>query len=281
MNNECRRVLERISGGMSFGDRAEDWAAWWRNNEAAFTFEHATAPRTPDPRPAHAPSDTRVDPTFYGLRVESERVCFVIDVSGSMKDPTQQSDGVNSTRIDVAKRELEKIIGELPPGSFFNIISFNAEVESWVDKLGEIPKGIDTRARKAPSTGDPRYKESLSPADKEALRKQREAEQQKKLDDALRDRARAWVQKLAADGGTNMNDALELAFSDPLVDTIFLLTDGMPSVGKRIDPEAIRVAGRGWNSTRRIKLNTVAIGSELPLVMELAQDNLGQYRYCP
>ncbi len=286
MNSECCHALERISGGLNFGDRAADWAAWWHNNEATFAFVHSSSPSTPDPRSPRPVSDTSVKAEFYGIRVESQRVCFVIDISGSMNEPIKEArEGVTS-RIDVARRELGRIIGDLPPGSLFNIISFNVDVDPWLDRVGDSLPGTNARGaspKHGPSTGDERTREKekeKEPVMGEAQR-QKEAEQVAKRDAALRTKARAYVDKLQAAGGTNINDALELAFEDHDVDTIFFLTDGKPSVGRRIDPDAIREAVRGWNATRHVKLNTIAIGEENPLVKQLAQDNGGQYRYFP
>jgi hypothetical protein len=281
INTECCHALERISGMTNF-DRAQDWKQWWANNEEGFAFGHSKSPSTSGPRPARAASDTSVKAEFYGIKVESQSVLFVIDISGSMVEPVKESGAGTVSRIDVAKRELTKIIGELPPGSLFNIISFNATVEPWLDRVGDPPPGTNARGaspRRGPSTGDPRNKEKEP--EKDEAQKQKEAEQRAKRDEALRGKARAWVDKLQAAGGTNINDALEMAFEDREVDTIFFLTDGEPSVGKRIEPESIREAVRGWNATRRVKLNTIAIGEERPLLKELAQDNGGQYRFFP
>ena len=44
-------------------------------------------------------------------------------------------------------------------------------------------------------------------------------------------------------GGTNIHDALELAFEDERVDTIYLLSDGAPSTGPIVQRR--RAAGRG------------------------------------
>jgi hypothetical protein len=287
MNSECCHALERISGGLNFGDRAADWATWWHNNEATFAFAHSSAPSTPDPRPSRPVSDTSVKAAeFYGIRVESERVCFVIDISGSMNEPIKQPEEGVTSRIDVARRELGRIIDELPPGSLFNIISFNVDVDPWLDRVGDSLPGTNARgasAKHGPSTGDDRNREKekeKEPALDEAAR-QKEAELAAKRDAVLRTKARAYVDKLKASGGTNINDALEMAFADHDVDTIFFLTDGKPSVGRRIDPDEIREAVRGWNATRHVKLNTIAIGEENPLVMQLAQDNGGQYRFFP
>lgn len=78
--------------------------------------------------------------------------------------------------------------------------------------------------------------------------------------------------------GTNIFDALELAFADPKVDTIFLLTDGEPSVGKVVAPEAILEEVRRWNRTRQIVIHCIGLGIDSELLKRLAADTGGQYR---
>lgn len=71
--------------------------------------------------------------------------------------------------------------------------------------------------------------------------------------DALR-----WVRALRPDGETNISDALELAFQHPDVDTIYFLTDGMPTHGKTTLTDEILGQVRGWNAGRSVRVNTIA-----------------------
>jgi hypothetical protein len=279
MLGECRATLERLSGGMNFGDKVDDWATWWKNNEETFQFpKKSGAGRTSGPRPR---SGTSVPVEYYGIEVESLRVCFIIDISGSMTTAMKDTEAGGSQRIDSAKRELGKIIDALPPGSLFNVISFADNVEGWLDHVGALPSGVQGKptggVRGGPSTGDARDKEKEK-GKGEAQRK-KDAEEQKKLDDALRAKAHNYVKGLKAEGGTNIHDALELAFEDPGIDTIFFLTDGTPTAGREVDPDMIRAAVKRWNAVRKVKLNTIAIGTQNALVKQLAADNGGEYRF--
>jgi len=78
-------------------------------------------------------------------------------------------------------------------------------------------------------------------------------------------------------GGTNIHDALELAFRDPDVDTIYLLSDGEPTVGKIVDVTELAAAVRRWNYTRQIVVHTISLGTDSKLLQQLAQDSGGQY----
>ena len=279
MSIECERALARMSG-MNFGDRVEDWATWWKNTEATFEFPKSSGnAKTAGPRPPRLDTGTGVA-KFYGIEIESKRVIFVIDISGSMMDPTKDPVAPGTPRIEVAKRELAKIVDELPPGSLFNIITFNDSVEGWLDHIGDLPSNLGPgtggkKGGKAPATGDPKKDEKP----KDDAEKKRDDEKQKKLDDALRAKAKEYVSRLSANRGTNIYDAFEKAFDDPVVDTIFFLTDGLPSVGEETDPQLIREAVARWNLTRKIKINTIAIGFNFDYLHSISSDSGGEHKY--
>jgi hypothetical protein len=92
-----------------------------------------------------------------------------------------------------------------------------------------------------------------------------------------RAQAHEWVERLGASGGTNVYDAMQMAFEDPDVDTIFVLSDGEPSVGTVIDPYGIRKDVASWNEHRQIRIHTIAIGGNLEILEWLAKDSGGRY----
>lgn len=85
------------------------------------------------------------------------------------------------------------------------------------------------------------------------------------------------IGKLRPVGGTNIHDALELAFRDTEVDTIYLLTDGQPSAGKITDVQDLADEVRRWNRTRQIVIHGIAIGAESELLKRLAAESGGSY----
>ncbi len=72
-------------------------------------------------------------------------------------------------------------------------------------------------------------------------------------------RAMAYVRRQEPVNGTDAYDALQLAFADPEVDTIFFLSDGHPSAGAVVDPDLILAEVRAWNRFRRIHVHAVAL----------------------
>jgi hypothetical protein len=87
------------------------------------------------------------------------------------------------------------------------------------------------------------------------------------------------VEELQPRGGTNIFDALETAFRDPDVDTIYLLTDGQPSSGMLLDPDAIADEVKRWNYRRQIVVHGISIGLDSKLLKRLAAESGGTYVY--
>ncbi len=65
------------------------------------------------------------------------------------------------------------------------------------------------------------------------------------------------LEKLRSGGETNAYGALEAAFADPEVDTIYLLSDGAPTVGAQSIPTLIRMQVQEWNRDRRVIINCI------------------------
>ncbi len=87
------------------------------------------------------------------------------------------------------------------------------------------------------------------------------------------------VKALAPGGGTNIFDALEKAFQDPGVDTIYLLTDGEPSAGRLVAVDDIVDEVRRWNRQRQIVIHCIGLGIDSQLLKRLAQESGGSYKY--
>ena len=92
-----------------------------------------------------------------------------------------------------------------------------------------------------------------------------------------RDESKKFASALRASGGTNIHDALELAFEDVRVDTIYLLSDGAPSAGPITDPTELRDEIARWNSVRGVTIHCIAVGQDHPLLRGLATDSSGKY----
>jgi len=92
-----------------------------------------------------------------------------------------------------------------------------------------------------------------------------------------RDEAKAYIEKIGANGGTNLYGALKVAFEDKDVDTIFVLSDGEPSVGEVTDPTMIREHVKAWNEHRQIVINTIQIAGQFQVLDWIAEDSGGTH----
>lgn len=238
MRSEFANVLWRLTG-QPYADNAEGWANWWKENGERFQLlSDADLEKVKSGEEEwRLRQTTRVETKFFGIRIISHRVIFIVDVSGSMNEGlvNDYRGSAGKNRMEVAKGELAKCIKGLDPGALFNIYAFSSGVDTWLDG-------------------------SLAAANEQN-----------------RESALTFVEKLGALGGTNLYGALKAAFEDPDVDTIFVLSDGEPSEGDVTDPMMIREHVRAWNQHRHVQLNTIAIGGRFRVLEWLAGDSNGTY----
>ncbi len=206
------------------------WREFWAKASADFKIP----PRPDEAKPRHGqPSAAKADTaaTYWDIPVRSERVAFVVDVSGSMRETIGTG---KVTRLDEAKRQLLRVLEVLPAKAKVNIVGFGTTTTAWAERL----QPLDKRRRKA---------------------------------------AAEFVQALEIRGATNVHDGLKVAFDDPEVDTIFLLTDGYPSAGEIVAPDRLARAVAAWNLGRGIRIHTVAIGGPSTLLERLAEESGGEH----
>ncbi|MDE0738377.1 MAG: HEAT repeat domain-containing protein [Planctomycetota bacterium] len=96
---------------------------------------------------------------------------------------------------------------------------------------------------------------------------------------AVRKKALAYAKGLTTGGGTNIFDTVERALKDPLVDTIYLLTDGAATTGRFKDADGMLAGIREFNRTRGITIHCIAFGREVEWMRKCAEQNGGKYRY--
>ena len=223
--------------GQPFRTRWGNWEAWWEKEGAGFKpiSKSELRKRRKEEEERRLRQVTAVK--FFGIRIISHRVIFIIDVSGSMNEVTraQYVGDQGEPRITVAQRELKKCIDGLDQKALFNILTFSGGVDPWLED------GVQDAGARS------------------------------------RDEAKEFVDRLGAMGGTNLYGALRQAFEDPDVDTIFVLSDGEPSTGDVIDPFEIREHVQRWNAERDIEINSIAVGGSFQILEWLAEDSGGTH----
>jgi HEAT repeat protein len=230
--------------GNDLGPDAGPWKAWYEANRD-------TLPIRPRPRKGEtpAPSMGTTSASFFNVPILSDRLLFILDLSGSMRDP---SPGSPDPKLEVARRGMIDTVRALDPRARFGILGLGSdedgrysmrEQKTWGGRLALLP---------------------ASPAAKA---------------DAER-----FMRRLEARGWTNIYDALEYAFGDPDADTIFLYSDGGASRGIfSANGEILEHVAR-MNRFRKIVIHTVEVpGEKNPadnrrLLARLAEESGGTCR---
>jgi HEAT repeat protein len=174
---------------------------------------------------------------FYGVPVISSRVIFVLDTSGSMSEDFEIGLGHTTEKGTRLSIAKKQLIRAL-------------------DRIGKGEKFnmifFDSHARA--------WMNELT-----------------KMSDAAKKYAVDFVKAQKPDGVTAMYDALKIAYRDPEVDTIYLVTDGYPEGGEIQDPDKIRQRVRAWNKLRLINIHCISVGGDIDLLRGLAADSGGTY----
>ena len=101
----------------------------------------------------------------------------------------------------------------------------------------------------------------------------------RKLSSGNRRELLEYVGKIKLAGGTNTYGALMLAMEDPDVDTIYLLTDGVPSSGELTNADDILDAVQRENRVRQVVIHSISIGLNSTLLKDLAAMTGGEYKF--
>ena len=212
------------------GKGSKRWAQWWRDAGEAFEVPTLEGAQAELAARQERREEGATQSSFYGLNITSDRVCFVLDLSGSMNFRSRGG----QTRLQILKEEMDRFLDAYPSGHLFNMIFFGNEAERWEEGLTV-------------------------------------------MSDKVRTVAKQHVRGLEAPGATAVYDGLYAAFEDPLVDTIYLLTDGGPSGGQIDDRDEIVMEVKRWNSLRHIVIHTVAVGRESLLLEALSAATNGDH----
>ena len=146
MVTELADILWHLTA-QPFRADAKQWKRWWEKDGASFKFptpeEFLKRQRERDVREEKQVSQSfrgvKVDSRFFGLRITSHHVAFVIDVSGSMEErlPGQEKGGAGPSRIEVARKELVACLEALEAGTRFNILPFSSGITPWKEEAVE------------------------------------------------------------------------------------------------------------------------------------------------
>ena len=253
MDVRLDRLLEGLTGQSVVRGSVAPWKDFWAREGATFTVRPATKPGDA------APAADKYE-RFFDLQVESDRVLFVLDFSGSMAEPVQlqarttgAAPGVKTTKAALVTSELKKLILSLPDGALVNLVVFGDEVRIWRQE-GNRPALV-------------------------------------RLDDETRDDLLGnFLDNLRPSGSTNLYGALEtaLGFGDRGLydkyyaagfDTLYVISDGAPTAGKIVDKDEIRRRVREANNLRKIAIHCITFGdrNDTDFLRPMAEENGGRH----
>ncbi len=146
-NDERWRVRSEATHALAFitqqrkGVVAEAWRRWWEKHGATF--------RVP-PIKQDASDERQSVASFFGIPIDSDRVVFVIDVSGSMEAAARKG----KTRRELATAQLFAAAQSLPGKPRINVVLFSNKTERWKTQLTKLePKQLGRFLKKRKSGG--------------------------------------------------------------------------------------------------------------------------------
>lgn len=253
MDVRLHKLLEGLTGQTVARGSVSPWKAFWAKEGAAFTVK-------PKAAPGAAPPAADKYEKFFNLEVESDRVLFVLDFSGSMAEPvtltartTGAAAGQATTKAALVVSELKKLVMSLPDGALVNFVVFSDEVRVWRQEGGH-PALV-------------------------------------KLDDDTRDDLLGnFLDSLRPNGPTNLYGALDKAldfggrglfdkYYATGFDTLYVITDGAPSAGAIVDKQEIRRRVRESNQLRRVAIHCITFGdkNDTEFLAPMAEENGGRH----
>lgn len=158
------KVLVEVTG-KNMGLASEDWRKWWELAERSFEFPKGEKGVT---------AVKAYDLDYFGIEVASGQIAFLVDASSSMlqtvavkrrldedddqktpggggvtrrgpaegageeKEGGGEEKGLKARKIDILKKELVRVISELPAKTQINIIYFHTTFHPWKKKLQSL-----------------------------------------------------------------------------------------------------------------------------------------------
>ena len=259
LKTDLRGALKSLTG-KDFRTNVELWSRWWE--EAAANFEvPAVATEIEADATAKEQAAKELGVTFFGIETDSQKVLFVLDLSGSMNfsmvardnptddrsKPFDMPQEGEISRLSAAKRSLVQALGGLRDGAQFGLVMYASDVFALQDGLLEMKTKVRAEILE-------------------------------------------YVDELEAQGGTNIYGALDHAFwmigleggdewAEPAVDTIYFLSDGRASVGTTTDPDEILAFVAERNRNAGIVIHTIGLSGaqDAHFLRSLAEQNDGTY----
>jgi uncharacterized protein YegL len=267
LRDDIRDMLRTLTG-QNFEADPEDWKRWYGENLAAFEGPEAKTALFGAFKSKGPPPEKK---GVYGIESRSRRILFIIDTSGSMKDPLKQGpaaagtatgltadeeEELRSSKMAIAKRELTRAVRALEADAHFNIVAYATHIVRWKDAMVKADMPVKNEAYQ--------FISELQPA------------------------GGTWTYGALQEGFRLSGMGVTDKYYDPAVDTIYLISDGAPTDNNMdkpqfMDAKIILEAVREWNRLGRVLIHAVAVDSKaaggafVQFMKSLAAENGGQY----
>lgn len=220
-------ALVSLTGARFPYDQVDSWQRWWEKIRDEFKVVDAPETKEKD-------GVTSTGSSFFGIPVRGSRVLFIVDTSGSMLEPMRAGSTVTTgfagkPKMEAAKHELTTVVEKLTADCSFNMVWFSSQGELWNKDMVEA--NAKNKKRFAKSVAD-----------------------------------------LRADGATNLWEGLRLglkleSFANGAqygqnYDEVFILSDGIPTLGDVRDPRELLGLIRETNRYSRVVINTIYIAGD-------------------
>ena len=265
-------ALTRLTG-KDLGPSTFQWEGWWeQKGKTIKTLTRGSAEAFSTLKEKLAEEANTV--SYHGLRILSDRFIFIFDSSESMKEkyvpPEQREDNLGKpgekgrtvvadpldpaskaqkdplqTKLAVAQKNLKKVLNGLKDGKRFDIIQFESIITDFI-----------------------------------RLKLEKEPDKLAVLNIESRQKALAFVDQARPQGQTYMLRALETAFKNEEVDTIYLLSDGAPTPPETAGMNVILERLRKLNRLRSVKINTIGFDlkeKEKEFLRTMADEHFGVF----
>ncbi|MEW6746422.1 MAG: HEAT repeat domain-containing protein [Planctomycetota bacterium] len=264
------QALVAVTGQNFPLDRAR-WRWWWDEYGAGYRL--LTDEEIEDAKRRSAEAIARYEgpdkKTYHEIVTLSQRLLFVIDISASMRDKITIPPGTTEkelekfpsrVKIDIAKKELIELLAGLDENTRFNIVTFAGEVQAW--KPGLVGASARTAAIKFVTD-----LKAMEPPTRVHGRVVAVAGEEQKTD--------TYAALGAALGISGDSDKDWQSRSE--VDTVFFLTDGLPTKGEIVDVNLLIETFSELNRTRGVVIHLILFEKEAAeRLRPLAERNGGQ-----
>lgn len=230
LREDIRDLLVAVTG-QDYGINLDRWTDWWNRYGGKFEFTNK-----PSKSMEHK---MRYATQYHDVDTCSKKFIFLLDVSSSMNEVVRVEKQAGKTygkgempkkKINVAQIELVRLLRTFDKNFYFNIITFEEEVEVW--RKAVMPASKDGRKMAEKFIWDIRVPDKAPTNVYDALMK--------------------------------AFDMVDAGFAkrkyESVVDTMFFLSDGNPTAGSVTDVDMILQAIAERNRIHGIKIHTFVLG---------------------